>query len=140
MELWVGVDAAKTAAAQTYFQERSEELVAMGAELLTEGRVTGWAQCRERMLNLIKAKLPNLDPALVDPDSACIEEVTAGPKIASHTDSGMGKNVGTGHTSPKDADHAGPKEADHAGSKEAEDAGSKVAELIVSSDGDQGNM
>ena len=38
VELRAGMDAAKTAAAQAYFQERSEELVSMGVELLTEGR------------------------------------------------------------------------------------------------------
>ena len=92
------------------------------------------------MLNLIKAKLPDLDPVLVDPDTACTEEVTADPKIASHTDFGMGRSAGMGHAGPKDADQADSKEADHAGSKEAEDDGSKVAERIVSLDGDQGNM
>ena len=100
------------------------------------------------MLNLIKARLPDLDPALVDPDADRTKEVTAGPKIASHTKSGMGKVVGTGHTGPKDGDHAGPKEgdlagskvADHADFKEAETAGSKVADLIVFPDGDQGDM
>ena len=40
-EIRAGVEAAKAAAAQAYFQERSEELVAMGAELLTEGRAAG---------------------------------------------------------------------------------------------------
>ena len=53
--LKVGVEAEKTAA---YFQERSEELVAMGAKLLIEGWEAGWAQCKEKMLALVKAKFP----------------------------------------------------------------------------------
>ena len=36
-----GVEVEKTAASPVYFQERSEKLVAMGAELLIEGWETG---------------------------------------------------------------------------------------------------
>ena len=61
-------------------------------------------------MNLIKAKLSDLDPALLDPDTACTEEAAADPKVD-----------------------------DHGGSKEAEDAGSKVAEQVVPPYGDQGN-
>ena len=125
-EVRAGVAAVKTAAAQAYFQERSEELVTMGAELLTEGRTAGWAQCRERMLSLIKARLPDLDPALVDPDSAPAEEVTPGPKEADPAD-------------PQDADAAGSKTAEQAELKEAEATGPKVADLLIPSVGDHGD-
>ena len=40
-ELKARIEAEKTAASLAYFQERSEELVNMGVELLTEGREAG---------------------------------------------------------------------------------------------------
>ena len=46
----------------------------MGAELLIEGRTAGWAQCKEKMLALIKAKLPELDTNLIDPNLMTSEE------------------------------------------------------------------
>ena len=72
----VGVEAKKTVSSLAYFQERFEELVNMGAELLTEGREAGWAQYEERMLELFKAKFPELDTAVIDPDLAMTEEAT----------------------------------------------------------------
>ena len=64
----------KTAVSLAYFKERSGELVAMGAELLTEGRKAGWAQCNEKMLALVRAKLLKLDTATIDPDLSTTEE------------------------------------------------------------------
>ena len=98
VELRAGIDAEKTVAAHAYFQERSEELVSMGAELLTKGRTTGWAQYKERMLALIKAKLPDLNPALIDPYLALTEEAVADLKEAEHAD-------------PKEAERVTPDEA-----------------------------
>ena len=98
----------------------------MGAELLTEGRAAGWAQCKEKMLSLIKARHPDLDPALVDPDAAPAEEVAPGPKEADPAD-------------PQGANVAGSKMAEQAEPKGAEAIGSKVADLLPPSTRDQGD-
>ena len=63
----------------------------MGAELPTEGRKAGWAQCKERMLTLIKEKLLELDPALIDPNLAMTE--------------------GAKHVTPKEAERVTPDKA-----------------------------
>ena len=75
-ELRVGIEAEKNAASLAYFQERSEELVNMGGELLTEGREAGWAQYKERMMGLFKAKFPELDAAAIDPNLKILEKAT----------------------------------------------------------------
>ena len=84
--LRAGMEAEKTAASLAYFQERSEELVAMGAEFLTEGREVGWAQCKEKMLALVRAKLPELDIALTDPDLATVKEAADGTSAEAFPD------------------------------------------------------
>ena len=78
-------------------------------------------------MNLIKTKLPDLDPALLDPDIALTEEAVTDPKAAKHTDSEVVR-------------HAGSKEAEHASPKEAEHAGPKEAEQVVPPEGDHRNM
>ena len=67
------VETEKTTASLAYFQERLEELVAMGAELLIEGREAGQAQCKEMILALYKAKFPDLTPAKEVVDSSLVD-------------------------------------------------------------------
>ena len=84
--LKVGVEVEKTTASLAYFQERSEELFAMGVELLIEGRTAGWAWCKERMLALITAKLPKLDTALIDSDLATVGGIVDGSSVGGLSD------------------------------------------------------
>ena len=60
--LKAGVEAEKTVASLAYFEERSEELEAMGVELSTKVREASWSQCKERILALFNAKFPEMDP------------------------------------------------------------------------------
>ena len=84
-----GLEAEKVVASLAYFEEKSEELVAMGAELMKEGREVGWSQCKGKILAFFKAKFPDLDPSQIDLNIPPIEEENIGSLPAPLTHKGQ---------------------------------------------------
>ena len=77
-----GIKVKKTTASLAYFQERLEELVAMGSELLIEGREVSQHKCKERVLALFKAKFPEIVSSQIDPDLCPAEDLESSTLFA----------------------------------------------------------
>ena len=80
------VEAQKIVPSLAYFQERLEELVVMGVELLNKGREANWALCKEKVLILFKVIFPEMDLSQIDPDLSSTEVVVNTPLIDSFSD------------------------------------------------------
>ena len=68
VELKKNIEFDKKSAALSHFNEKLEELMAMGAQLMEERYKKGWVECREKVSADFIARFPEVDFTQVDPN------------------------------------------------------------------------